>query len=133
MRNGTRRKDRGTVGSLLSVRKLFETKKIALRRRVWFKSLSAIERAAVNLTLGVVSNIKSAKLAKVLTAIIDKLKTAMESRLDRLVGTIGFQLAIKISRIAVSWGNGNALLWAKDWKFAEYLALNFGKFGDVKF
>ena len=133
MSNIARQKVRGSFGALLSVHKLFEIRKLALRRKIWFWSLSKIERAIVDLTVKCVDNIKSTELAKVLTAIISKLKSAMESRLDRFVGTIGFQLAIKTSSIAVNWGNSNALLWAKDWKFAEYLAVNFGKFGDVKF
>ena len=107
--------------------KLAEFKKTALRRGTWFKTLSRIERGIIDLTVKYVDNIKSEKLAKVLTAIIAKLQLAMESTSDRLARTIGLPLARKNSNIAVSWGNLSASKWAEDLAFAKYLALNFGK------
>ena len=70
-----------------------------------------------------VDNVKSTKLAKVLTAIIQKLKQAMESMVDRLMKTVGIPLAEKVSRIAVSLGNVSAKSWASDSQFAVFLAV----------
>ena len=112
------------LGGSPSVGVLVEVKKLALRRRVWFKSLSRVERGVIDLTVKCVDSIKSGKLAKVVTAIIDKLQSAMESQVDRMVRTMGLPLARKISNIAVSWGNCLAVRWADDLKFARYLALN---------
>ena len=114
---------------LVSIKRLAETKKIALRRRIWFKSLSRIERGIIDLTIKYIDNVKSTKLAKVLTVIINKLQTTMKSRLDHLVGTIGFKIATKISEIASSWGNKNAYLWGKDPAFARFLVINYRKTG----
>ena len=111
----------------LSIRKLNETKKHALRRGVWFKALTRIERGIIDLTVKYVDNIKSTKLAKVLTAIIEKLKASTESILDKLVRTIGLALTQKISKIAVNWGNRLASMWADDPVFARFLAVNFAK------
>ena len=111
----------------LSIRKLNETKKHALRRGVWFKALTRIERGIMDLTVKYVDNVKSAKLAKVLTAIIEKLKASTESILDKLVRTIGLALTQKISKIAVNWGNRLASMWADDPVFARFLAVNFAK------
>ena len=103
---------------------LVEVKKLALRRGVWFKSLGRVERGVIDLTVKCVDVIKSGKLAKVVTAIIDKLRSAMESTVERTVRAVGLPLARKISSIAVSWGNYLAVRWADDLRFARYLALN---------
>ena len=113
--------------SSLSIRKLNDTKKHALRRGVWFKALTRIERGIIDLTVKYVDNIKSAKLAKVLTAIIEKLQATTENTLDKLVRTIGLALTQKISKIAVNWGNCLASMWANDPHFARFLAVNFVK------
>ena len=113
----------------LSGKSLSEVKKIALRRNVWFRSLSRVERGIIDLTVRYVDNVKSSKLAKVLTAIISKLESAMERTVDRLVRVMGLPLARKISEIAVSWGNQLASLWANDLSFARFLIFNFGKAG----
>jgi len=110
-------------GNFLSVGRLAEAKKTALRRGVWFRSLSRVERGIIDLTVRYVDNIKSSKLAKIVTAIIEKLQTATESRLERLVRTIGLTLAQKISKIAVNWGNKSAARWAEDCSYARYLVL----------
>ena len=107
----------------LSVARLADAKKTALRRGVWFRSLSRIERGVIDLTIRYVENIKSTKLAKVVTAIIEKLQTATENRLERLVRTIGLALSQKLSKIAISWGNKSASQWANDCSYAKYLLL----------
>ncbi len=111
----------------ISIGRLSEFKKTALRRGVWFRSLNRIERGIIDLTVRCVDNIKSTQLAKLVTAIIGKLQQAMESTVDRLVRTIGLPLARKISDIAVSWGNRLAIKWAEDRAFARFLVFNFTK------
>ena len=110
-------------GDSLSVRVLAQTKKLALRRGVWFRALNRIERAITDLTLQCVDTIKSGKLAKLLTAIMDKLQSAMESIFEKLVRTIGVSRAEKISCIAIGWGNVSAKSWASDRSFAVFLAV----------
>jgi hypothetical protein len=83
-------------GVSISVARLADAKKSALRRGVWFRSLSRLERGIIDLTVRYVDRIKSTKLAKVVTAIIGKLQYAMESSLDKLVRTINLPLARKI-------------------------------------
>ena len=110
-----------------SVEVLVQAKKLALRRGVWFKVLSRVERGVIDLTVKCVDSVKSRRLAKLLTAIISKLQSAMESVVDRLVRTVGLPLARKISNIAVSWGNRLASLWACDRSFGRFLVVNFAK------
>jgi hypothetical protein len=110
-----------------SVKKLAEIKKGALKHRVWYKTLNRIERGIIDLTVRYVDCIKSTKLAKVVTAIIEKLQLTMETLAEKLVRTVGLPLAQKISSIAVSWGNHLAKLWAQDRAFARFLVVNFAK------
>jgi hypothetical protein len=114
------------LGSSRSVGMLTQAKTLALRRGVWFKTLNRVERGIIDLTVRYVNCIKSVKLAQVVRAIIEKLALAMETLVDKIVRTVGLPLARKISNIAVSWGNHLAKLWAKDSRFARFLALNFG-------
>jgi len=118
---------KGEPAVLTSVAALAQAKKLALRRGVWFRTLSRVERAVIDLTVKCVDIIKSGKLAKLVTAIVSKLQSAMESTVDRMVRTTGLSLARKISAIAVSWGNHLAHRWADDLGFARFLVVNFAK------
>jgi hypothetical protein len=113
----------------LTIGRLTDAKKTALRRGVWFRILNRVERGIIDLTVKYVDNIKSTKLAKVVSAIIQKLQVSMESKAERLVRTVGLALAQKISEIAVRWGNRLAASWAKDREFAKFLVLNLTNVG----
>jgi len=105
------------------MKRLEYLKKKALRKGVWFRVLSRIERSIYDLALRTVSTIRSAKLLKVIGAIMDKLKKALENPIDGLVRTVGWHLAAKIAHTAYSWGHPEALSWVSDYRFAKYLAL----------
>ena len=109
--------------TLIVVPGLLKIKQLALRRNVWYKSLNHLERSIIDLTVKYVDSIKSAKLAQVVTGIVSKLESALESIVDRLARSVGLSLAQKISGIAVSWGNRSAHAWADDLAFARYLAV----------
>ena len=113
--------------SLISFKRITEARKLALRHGVWFRTLNRVERGIIDLTVRYVDSIKSTKLAKVLTAIIEKLQMTIESMADKLTRTVGLPLARKMSNIAVSWGNRSASKWAEDHAFARYLAFNLSK------
>ena len=115
---------------LVCVNNLTNIKKVALRRGIWFRSLNRVERGIIDLTVRYVDSVKSSKLAKVLTAIMNKLESAMENKVDRIVRVVGLPLARKISEVAVSWGNHLASLWADDLAFARFLVFNSGKVGE---
>lgn len=102
---------------------LLKIKLLAQRQRVWYRALNHLERGIIDLTVRYVDSIKSSTLAKVITAIIDKLETAMQSKVDRLTRQVGIVLAQKAANIAASWGNRNAQTWGDDLAFARYLAV----------
>jgi hypothetical protein len=116
---------RSPENQALSVGFISVVKKCALRRGMWFRALNRLERGVLDLTVRYVDCIRSTQLANLVTAILEKLKWAMESVVDRLVRTVGFSLAQKISVVAVGLGNRLAIRWAVDAEFARYLAVAY--------
>lgn len=108
---------------IIFVGRLVEAKRAALRQGFWFRALDRVERGVLDLTIRYVGNIRSAKLAKMVTAILIKLELAVESVVERMVRVVGRSLAQKVSRMALSWGNRSASQWAEDISFARYLAV----------
>lgn len=95
----------------------------SMRRGVWYRVMSRLERAQVDLTLRVVKRVQSPLLAQVLDLIVEKLSNALQGRVSRITRSIGFPLALKLSRMAQGWGNGSAQAWAQDSGFARFLAI----------
>ncbi len=78
----------------------------------------------VNLAIRVVKGgIKSSVLARLVMGVVEKLRAAMESRFVRMAREVGRPLALRVSRIAVAWGNRLASLWARDDTFIRYLTV----------
>ncbi|MCS7140540.1 MAG: hypothetical protein NZ940_07675 [Candidatus Nezhaarchaeota archaeon] len=109
--------------SILDSRYLTHIRLEALRRRIWFKALSSLERALIDLVIRVVDKPKSPTLIDILARIIVKIKKAMMSPLKQIMEQIGRPLAKKISVIAMRWGNKSAAKWAEDESFIRYLAI----------
>ncbi|MFQ5836396.1 MAG: hypothetical protein ACE5HG_00915 [Candidatus Bathyarchaeia archaeon] len=97
----------------------------ALRRGLWFRVLSKVERASIDLTIKIVDRVRSSFLARVLASIIEKLLDAMESKVARLMREVGQNLARKLSGTAQSWGNKLAHQWETDPGFVQYLTINY--------
>ena len=108
---------------VVSVVELAEVRKKALRRRAWFRVLSMVERAIVNLTIRCVERVRSPKLAGMLEVIVCKLREAMKGQVERLKETVGRQLAQGLSRFAEAWGNVSARRWRSDLCFIQFLAV----------
>jgi len=107
----------------LTRKTLAEMKRKAIRRGTWFTALSRVERACIDLTIKVVDKVRSLRLAEVLTIVIEKLSEAMENKIARLMREVGYELALKISRIAQAWGYSSAAQWVVDLKFIRYLTI----------
>ena len=99
-------------------------KRLAIRRRVWFKFLDRCERAILSLTIKCVERIRSVKLAKIVDAIVDKLTDAMKGNVERLMETVGRTLAQRLAGLAVKWGYKSAWSWVHDPGFIRFLAVN---------
>jgi len=111
------------IQDIISVGRLVEARRRALRRGVWFRFLGGEERSIVDLTIRCVDRVRSATLARIVTAIVIKLKLAMESTVKRLMRTVGHSMAQRVSQIAQGWGNRYAGEWVWDLGFAQYLAI----------
>jgi hypothetical protein len=94
-----------------------------LRRRLWYSTLSRIERGLVDLTIRWVDKVRSGRMTETLVRILAKLAMAMETGMGRVLGR-GRILALRASSLAVGWGNSQAYAWRYDESYA--LALGLG-------
>jgi len=104
---------------------IVKVKTRALRRGVWFRVLTKVERACLDLAIIVVERVRSRLLQRVLTSVLNKLEEAMESKVSRLMREVGDNLAQKLSQIAQDWGNRSAVQWTKDSGFVKYLTITY--------
>jgi len=96
----------------------------SLRKRIWFRELTSIERSLVSLTIRVVDEVKSSRLGGLLGAIVRRLEEALESKFLRRTREKGAELAVRFAQIAYSWGYVKALSWARDRAYALYLGVS---------
>ena len=111
------------VSRLFEIKQLVNLKTKAIRSGVWFKALQRIDRVLFDLTIRVVDNIRSAKLARSMLVFTRKLEEAMESNFSIQLRKIGLPLAQKISFTAQKLGHVSAGDWIFDSSFAVFLAL----------
>ena len=114
---------REIASSFLTKTHLIKLKLKAIRAGVWFRALPRIDRALVDLTIKVASNIRSVTLAKNLLAVTRKLEGLLESSLSQALREVGLPLAQKLSLVAQKWGNTSAKNWASDVSFTKFLAV----------
>jgi hypothetical protein len=98
-------------------------KRKAVRKHVWYRILPKIERSIVDLTIRCVDRIRSSKLALIISRIVCKLLKMLKSKVLMQITQTGYNLADKISRIAVNWGYEKASAWKLDKNFARYLGV----------
>jgi len=102
---------------------LFDLRRKALQRSVWFKALDRLERGILSLAARVVERVESSVLGVVLVKIVRKLRDAMKSEFTRLMEEFGLRQARTLARYAVMWGYAAARAWAADSGFVRYLTL----------
>jgi len=105
---------------------LAKLKTIAVRRGLWFKVLSAVERAIVDLTIKVVERVRSSTLRSVLKSIASKVVEVLKARAfkERAVA-IGRVLLERLVRIAEKLGCKGAGEWARDPGFVMCLGISW--------
>lgn len=115
---------KGSPMRLMTSAWLTSLRRNAQRRRIWFRLLSRIERSVVTLTIRCVDRIRSRTLSLVIGRIACKLLKAFKSRFIASVEKAGYDLAAKISTIAVAWGYADAARWRLDLSFIRHLGVN---------
>jgi len=124
-------RDQGMISMLNEKRiplmrsEMIKTKTRAIRKGVWFRVLTRVERACIDLAIKVVERVRSCLLRKVLSSILRKLEEAMESQVWHLMREIGCRLAQNLCQIAQGWGNKSAIHWVKDSGFIQYLTITY--------
>lgn len=108
---------------VIGKRKLVELKLRARRRGLWFRALSQVDRALVDLTIKVAVEVRSSRLAQALLSVMKKMEVAFENGVSWNAHVTGFSLARKLSDLAQKWGNRLAKSWASDVLFAKFLAI----------
>lgn len=96
----------------------------ALRRRVWFKATSRLERGIVDLTIRCVERIQSAVLAGIVSKIIKKIVKTLENVFLKRAEKIGAEIADRLSGFALAWGNKAASRWKHNPGFVRFLGVN---------
>lgn len=106
---------------------LIRLKLLALRRRVWFKALSRVERSIVELTIQVVDKVRSIGLAQVLTTIAQKLEGWLGSKKSFKEEALeaGRLIAERIVRAASKIGLRNTQAWVEDEHYVFYLGVSY--------
>ncbi len=102
---------------------LVSVKRKSLRRGIWFKALSSLDRGYYNLVCTVVNRVRSEAVACEVMVIMIKLRDALKSDFVRLVESCGVKRAWKASDRAMRWDNRGALEWKGDIGFARFHAM----------
>ncbi|MFH0896934.1 MAG: hypothetical protein V1850_02650 [Candidatus Bathyarchaeota archaeon] len=109
---------------LLTREWLSSLKKRAIRRRVWYSSLTWTERGIVDLTVRCLDQVRNARLALIIGRIMCKVLKAFRSGFLAGAERVGYDLAVKISDLAQKWGCIAASEWKRDLGFIRYLGVN---------
>lgn len=121
---GSYRREEGTMDALMTKQNLMKIKARALRTRVWFRVLSKVERAIVDLTIKCVERIKSQILMETICGIISKILQAHQLKFLARAESVGRQIAEQLSIIAERWGNKSCSSWKHDLSFVRLLGIN---------
>jgi len=109
---------------VIAKKDLLKVKTRALRLNIWFKALSKIERAILDLTLKCVERVRSHTLEAAISTIIEKILKAFECRFIIKAEKVGREIARQVCIIAEKWGNKDASTWKLDEGFIRFLGIN---------
>jgi len=101
---------------------LVDLKTRGLRRRLWYSTLSRLERGLVDLTIRWVDKVRSGRMTETLVRILAKLAQALETGMGKVLGK-GRILAARASELAVKWGNVSAYSWRYEHGFCRAIGL----------
>ena len=100
-----------------------KTRAKAVRQRLWFKTLSKVERSIVDLTIRCVEKVRSRILAKIISNILAKILKTLEPSFLEAAMRIGREIADEVCGIAEKLGNVSASRWKHDLGFVRFLGV----------
>jgi len=112
------------VIALTTRQDLLEIKTKALRTKVWFRALSKVERAIIDLTIRCVEKIRSNVLAGTVAKIINKILQSLEQDFMTRAERVGREIAERLCRLGERWGNEACTNWKCDRCFIKFLGVN---------
>ena len=95
----------------------------ALRQRVWYKVISRVERAIIDLTIRCVERIRSPVLARAVSAIMRKILTTLREGFMERAENVGRRAVEKLYVLAERWGNRSSSDWKQDEGFVRFLGV----------
>jgi len=107
---------------MFSRSELIALRRKAVRRGIWFRVLTRIERATIDLTIRCVERVRSTTLTRIVAEIAEKIKYATAGFISK-AEVVGRELAERAVELALSWGNKVATKWKDDIGFARYLGV----------
>ncbi|MGI0024428.1 MAG: hypothetical protein ACREA4_04700 [Nitrososphaera sp.] len=108
-------------GNLIDI--LIVLRRRALRRGIWFQTLTLEDRVLASLIQRHVKIVKNATLATVIARIMGKLLFAIRNYFLNRLEAIGRPIAAAVAMKAYSYGNKEALEWMHDVKYIRYMGL----------
>jgi 5-carboxymethyl-2-hydroxymuconate isomerase len=103
---------------------LKKVKSRALRNRTWYKTLTRVERAIIDLTIKCVEKVRSHVLAQTVSMIISKILRTLKEDFIVEAEKVGREIAERLCRIAERWGSKTASGWKHDFSFVRFLGVN---------
>jgi len=91
--------------------------------KIWFRALSKIERAIVDLTIKCVETIRSNVLTATISLIVAKILNSLEEIFMVRVEKVGRVIAKTISAFGEQWGNKSCAVWKNDEFFIRFLGI----------
>ncbi|MDH7478335.1 MAG: hypothetical protein QHH17_08160 [Candidatus Bathyarchaeota archaeon] len=110
---------------LLGRKELLSSKLKAKRSGVWFKTLTRLDRALIDLTIKIADRVRSQGLTMALVKVLKKIEEALENKISQTIYRVGLPLARKIGLLAKKFGNPSAESWMRDLSFAKFLAIMY--------
>jgi len=118
--------EEGRLGefALTTRQDLLKIKSRALRMRIWFRALSKVERAIIDLTIKCVEKVRSTMLAVTISTIVDKILQSLEEDFMTRAERVGHEIAERFFSIGERWGNKACSTWKCDKCFIRFLGVN---------
>jgi hypothetical protein len=95
----------------------------ALRKRIWFDTLTDQERILTGLIIKHIKIVKNGVLATVIARIMGKLVHAIKNSFMNKIEQLGRSIAMSMAMGAYSCGNKEAFSWAENLNYIRYLGL----------
>lgn len=108
---------------MLTKQSLMNVKSKAVKKGIWYETLSRAERAIVDLTIKCVEKVRSPALAKAIAKIIGKITQTLQQGFLQKAREIGSDIAKQVTLIAQKWGNTKSSNWADDTNFIIFLGV----------